>query len=414
MKRNQKKKIILAVVIVAIIIVLITIYCIATKKSPIGLGEENQEEYNLDLTNKYAENDNVKISIENVAYDGKNLILKYDIKSKQDEIFKDLSPDEIHIDRKIKLNSETVKVNNDNSNQVVEKKSDTESEIYDIVEVENVPDKFEIEVRFFENDLTVSGETESDPSDEESNDEDLEEYESEYDEDSNTETEEGVNDPSDEENDDLDENTALSDPGMLEEDATQDDYEEVEAEYNGEQTEEEKNEIKAEEKENDEAETERIGSVTFKGTKEEIQKGVENLEIAEQYEENNVKIESGSIIKTPFKTFLLFDTTISNVKYSQINNGESGDPSAYRINIEDSNNQETDISESQEIKIENEDGTTENIEDSDNLVARVKTRIVLKTNESKELKIQPNYYINPIESTETSNENIGEGFQIEI
>ncbi len=414
MKRNQKKKIILAVVIVAIIIVLITVYCIATKKSPIGLGEENQEEYNLDLTNKYAENDNVKISIENVAYDGKNLILKYDIKSKQDEIFKDLSPDEIHLDRKIKLNSETVKVNNDNSNQVVEKKSDTESEIYDIVEVENVPDKFEIEVRFFENDLTVSGETESDPSDEESNDEDLEEYESEYDEDSNTETEEGVNDPSDEENDDLDENTALSDPGMLEEDATQDDYEEVEAEYNGEQTEEEKNEIKAEEKENDEAETERIGSVTFKGTKEEIQKGVENLEIAEQYEENNVKIESGSIIKTPFKTFLLFDTTISNVKYSQINNGESGDPSAYRINIEDSNNQETDISESQEIKIENEDGTTENIEDSDNLVARVKTRIVLKTNESKELKIQPNYYINPIESTETSNENIGEGFQIEI
>lgn len=414
MKRNQKKKIILAVVIIAIIIVLITVYCIATKKSPIGLGEENQEEYNLDLTNKYAENDNVKISIENVAYDGKNLILKYDIKSKQDEIFKDLSPDEIQLDRKIKLNSETVKVNNDNSNQVVEKKSDTESEIYDIVEVENVPDKFEIEVRFFENDLTVSGETESDPSDEESNDEDLEEYESEYDEDSNTETEEGVNDPSDEENDDLDENTALSDSGMLEEDATQDDYEEVEAEYNGEQTEEEKNEIKAEEKENDEAETERIGSVTFKGTKEEIQKGVENLEIAEQYEENNVKIESGSIIKTPFKTFLLFDTTISNVKYSQINNGESGDPSAYRINIEDSNNQETDISESQEIKIENEDGTTENIEDSDNLVARVKTRIVLKTNESKELKIQPNYYINPIESTETSNENIGEGFQIEI
>lgn len=414
MKRNQKKKIILAIVIVAIIIVLITVYCIATKKSPIGLGEKNQEEYNLDLTNKYAENDNVKISIENVAYDGKNLILKYDIKSKQDEIFKDLSPDEIHLDRKIKLNSETVKVNNDNSNQVVEKKSDTESEIYDIVEVENVPDKFEIEVRFFENDLTVSGETESDPSEEESNDEDLEEYESEYDEDSNTETEEGVNDPSDEENDDLDENTALSDPGMLEENATQDDYEEVEAEYNGEQTEEEKNEIKAEEKENDEAETERIGSVTFKGTKEEIQKGVENLEIAEQYEENNVKIESGSIIKTPFKTFLLFDTTISNVKYSQINNGESGDPSAYRINIEDSNNQETDISESQEIKIENEDGTTENIEDSDNLVARVKTRIVLKTNESKELKIQPNYYINPIESTETSNENIGEGFQIEI
>ena len=414
MKRNQKKKIILAVVIVAIIIVLITVYCIATKKSPIGLGEENQEEYNLDLTNKYAENDNVKISIENVAYDGKNLILKYDIKSKQDEIFKDLSPDEIHLDRKIKLNSETVKVNNDNSNQVVEKKSDTESEIYDIVEVENVPDKFEIEVRFFENDLTVSGETESDPSEEEANDEDLEEYESEYDEDSNTETEEEVNDPSDEENDDLEENTALSDPGMLEEDATQDDYEEVEAEYNGEQTEEEKNEIKAEEKENDEAETERIGSVTFKGTKEEIQKGVENLEIAEQYEENNVKIESGSIIKTPFKTFLLFDTTISNVKYSQINNGESGDPSAYRINIEDSNNQETDISESQEIKIENEDGTTENIEDSDNLVARVKTRIVLKTNESKELKIQPNYYINPIESTETSNENIGEGFQIEI
>lgn len=414
MKRNQKKKIILAVVIIAIIIVLITVYCIATKKSPIGLGEKNQEEYNLDLTNKYAENDNVKISIENVAYDGKNLILKYDIKSKQDEIFKDLSPDEIHLDRKIKLNSETVKVNNDNSNQVVEKKSDTESEIYDIVEVENVPDKFEIEVRFFENDLTVSGETESDPSEEESNDEDLEEYESEYDEDSNTETEEGVNDPSDEENDDLDENTALSDPGMLEENATQDDYEEVEAEYNGEQTEEEKNEIKAEEKENDEAETERIGSVTFKGTKEEIQKGVENLEIAEQYEENNVKIESGSIIKTPFKTFLLFDTTISNVKYSQINNGESGDPSAYRINIEDSNNQETDISESQEIKIENEDGTTENIEDSDNLVARVKTRIVLKTNESKELKIQPNYYINPIESTETSNENIGEGFQIEI
>ena len=414
MKRNQKKKIILAVVIIAIIIVLITVYCIATKKSPIGLGEKNQEEYNLDLTNKYAENDNVKISIENVAYDGKNLILKYDIKSKQDEIFKDLSPDEIHLDRKIKLNSETVKVNNDNSNQVVEKKSDTESEIYDIVEVENVPDKFEIEVRFFENDLTVSGEAESDPSEEESHDKDLEEYESEYDEDSNTETEEGVNDPSDEENDDLDENTALSDPGMLEEDATQDDYEEVEAEYNGEQTEEEKNEIKAEEKENDEAETERIGSVTFKGTKEEIQKGVENLEIAEQYEENNVKIESGSIIKTPFKTFLLFDTTISNVKYSQINNGESGDPSAYRINIEDSNNQETDISESKEIKIENEDGTTENIEESDNLVARVKTRIVLKTNESKELKIQPNYYINPIESTETSNENIGEGFQIEI
>ena len=77
MKRNQKKKIILAVVIIAIIIVLITVYCIATKKSPIGLGEKNQEEYNLDLTNKYAENDNVKISIENVAYDGKNLILKY-------------------------------------------------------------------------------------------------------------------------------------------------------------------------------------------------------------------------------------------------------------------------------------------------------------------------------------------------
>lgn len=221
-----------------------------------------------------------------------------------------------------------------------------------------MPDKFEIEVGFFENDLTVSGETESDDtSEDEPNDEDLEEYESEYDEDAEPE---------------------------------------------------------AEEKENDEAETERIGSVTFKGTKEEIQKGVENLEIAEQYEKNNVKVESGAIIKTPFKTFLLFDTTISNVKYSQINNGESGDPSAYRINIEDSNNQETDINESQEVKIENEDGTTDNIEDSDNLVARVKTRIALKTNESKELKIQPNYYINPVDSTDTSSENIGEGFQIEI
>lgn len=57
MRKNQKKKIILAVVIVAIIIVLITVYCMATKKSPIGLGQENQEEYKLDLTNKYAEND---------------------------------------------------------------------------------------------------------------------------------------------------------------------------------------------------------------------------------------------------------------------------------------------------------------------------------------------------------------------
>lgn len=341
-KRKNGLIISIVIIIVLLIVTIITVLIVKNNKRNII-----QEDYSIELTGKFAENDNVKIYIDNVAYSGDYLILKYHViaKDEKSEIFQDISmvDDEFdfHLPRRILINNKTIEVNEQYSDQITYKVSDTEAILYDVVDVSyiEIPDQMEVEVRFFENDITSYSVFYDD----------IEEY--------------------------------VKDEEIL-----------------------------------DAEETTRIGTIKFKATKNELISGVEVVEIAEEYESNNVLIEEGRILKTPFETFLIINTVISDISYENLYSSGLGNPNLYGVDLEDEDGNTINTGIAQEVILADDEGKPEDDldESSTEITAYLETKImaVNSIDEYETFRIQPYYLVYEDDEEKAYRVKIENGFLI--
>ena len=388
--KKGKKTMVIAVAVIAVILVVAIITAVVTssrKQQKSQSAEQTKEEFTASLDGKYAENDNVKISIDDMSYVGNHLILKYDVKSKDgvtglfENANNELDEFDFHLNRKIKINSETIDAKDDLTDQISYKKSDTEVIVYDVIELENIPDKIDLQVKFFENDYTAGN---SKDDDEETTVDEGEDADEEEDDDSEL-VDDSVNENEVEE--EVPEDTSEE---YKEEDATEDDVEEVEAEYNGEQSDAEKEEVSKANAEDDAADTEEIGSIKVKTTRQDLEKDTDIVEITDGYQAQNVTIQGEKLIKTSTETFLIVESTIDNVEYAKIDSQENGDPSIYRIDVKDENGNS--LKQGSNQYVEYDDGETVQIdENSSNIKATIKSIILLTNSDSENMEVEPYY-----------------------
>lgn len=388
MKRG-KKTMVIAIVVIAVILVVAIITAVVTSNRKQQKGqsaEQTKEEFTASLDGKYAENDNVKISIDDMSYVGNHLILKYDVKSKDgvtglfENANNELEEFDFHLNRKIKINSETIDAKDDLTDQISYKKSDTEVIVYDVIELENIPDKIDLQVKFFENDYTARNSQDDD----EATVDEGEEADEEEDDDSEL-VDDSVNENEVEE--EIPEDTSEE---YKEEDATEEDVEEVEAEYNGEQSDAEKEEVSKANAEDDAADTEEIGSIKVKTTRQDLEKDTDIVEITDGYQAQNLTIQGEKLIKTSTGTFLIVESTVDNVEYAKIDSQENGDPSIYRIDVKDENGNS--LKQGSNQYVEYDDGETVQIdENSSNIKATIKSIILLTNGDSENMEVEPYY-----------------------
>lgn len=387
--KKGKKTMIIAIVVIAVILVIAIITAVVTSNRKQQKGqsaEQTKEEFTASLDGKYAENDNVKISIDDMSYVGNHLILKYDVKSKDgvtglfENANNELEEFDFHLNRKIKINSETIDAKDDLTDQISYKKSDTEVIVYDVIELENIPDKIDLQVKFFENDYTARNSQDDD----EATVDEGEDADEEEDDDSEL-VDDSVNENEVEE--EIPEDTSEE---YKEEDATEEDVEEVEAEYNGEQSDAEKEEVSKANAEDDAADTEEIGSIKVKTTRQDLEKDTDTVEITDGYQAQNLTIQGEKLIKTSTGTFLIVESTVDNVEYAKIDSQENGDPSIYRIDVKDENGNS--LKQGSNQYVEYDDGETVQIdENSSNIKATIKSIILLTNGDSENMEVEPYY-----------------------
>ena len=287
---------------------------------------------------------------------------------------------DFHLNRKIKINSETIDAKDDLTDQISYKKSDTEVIVYDVIELENIPDKIDLQVKFFENDYTARNSQDDD----EATVDEGEEADEEEDDDSEL-VDDSVNENEVEE--EIPEDTSEE---YKEEDATEEDVEEVEAEYNGEQSDAEKEEVSKANAEDDAADTEEIGSIKVKTTRQDLEKDTDIVEITDGYQAQNLTIQGEKLIKTSTGTFLIVESTVDNVEYAKIDSQENGDPSIYRIDVKDENGNS--LKQASNQYVEYDDGETVQIdENSSNIKATIKSIILLTNDDSENMQVEPYY-----------------------
>lgn len=387
--KKGKKTMVIAIVVIAVILVIAIITAVVTSNRKQQKGqsaEQTKEEFTASLDGKYAENDNVKISIDDMSYVGNHLILKYDVKSKDgvtglfENANNELEEFDFHLNRKIKINSETIDAKDDLTDQISYKKSDTEVIVYDVIELENIPDKIDLQVKFFENDYTARNSQDDD----EATVDEGEDADEEEDDDSEL-VDDSVNENEVEE--EIPEDTSEE---YKEEDATEEDVEEVEAEYNGEQSDAEKEEVSKANAEDDAADTEEIGSIKVKTTRQDLEKDTDTVEITDGYQAQNLTIQGEKLIKTSTGTFLIVESTVDNVEYAKIDSQENGDPSIYRIDVKDENGNS--LKQGSNQYVEYDDGETVQIdENSSNIKATIKSIILLTNGDSENMGVEPYY-----------------------
>lgn len=393
--KKGKKTMAIVVLIIAVILVIaiITAVVSSSRKKQNGQGaEQSKEEFTASLDGKCAENDTVKITIDDMSYVGNNLIIKYDVVSKDENAnlfwnaYNELDEFDFHLNRKIKINSDTVSTKEDLSDQISYKESDSEVVVYDVIEIDSLPDNIDLQVEFFENDYTAGTTDDEDTT----NDETANEENVTTDDDPDEEEDENVEPANEEPVDDGEEIPEDNTVEYKEEDATEEDYQEVESDYNGEQSDEEKAEQKKLDAEDDASDTEQIGSIKVKATKQDLEKDTDVVEIADGYQAQNVTIEGEKIIKTASDSIVIVETSITDVDYQKIDSQESGDPSIYRIDVRDENGNSLNYASNQSV--EYDDGETTQIdENSRNIKATVKSIILLSDKDKEDMEVVPYY-----------------------
>ena len=149
MKKN--KKIIIATIIIVVILVItlvaVLIYKGNTGKLPFV---ETKEEIV-----KMVENDNLKVTINDVATTKDYMIIEYEIEGKIENEFENAS--EYKLKREVKVNGKTIASDTDGMEQMVYKESDKKIKLYDLINIsdKDIPEDYKLEIDAYDWDRSI-------------------------------------------------------------------------------------------------------------------------------------------------------------------------------------------------------------------------------------------------------------------
>lgn len=312
---NNKKKILIGLSVIILIIVLVVVALLLenNKKEDMISNTISRVKYEVsEEKKKFIENENLKITVNNMALVDEYLIIEYDvnIKEKAKEYFSILetidNDFEYKISRNLIINGEVISEYYDLTTQISYKVSDNEAKVYDLINVSDIEleKEFELDVEFIDNieeiiSVDVEDDSESEEAVEDEVNPDLIELAEEYEE------------------FDVDEETLEEFSGEDEKDFDNLEQDDDSAELIDENQEEENEEIEDFE-EKDENESVKIvaGILKFSVNKDEITEGtvVEELENVNS-NDGDFYITGKKVLKTAFRSFVIFESEINNVSY---------------------------------------------------------------------------------------------------
>lgn len=312
---NNKKKILIGLSVIILIIVLVVVALLFgnNKKEDMISNTISRVKYEVsEEKKKFIENENLKIIVNNMALVDEYLIIEYDvnIKEKAKEYFSILetidNDFEYKISRNLIINGEVISEYYDLTTQISYKVSDNEAKVYDLINVSDIEleKEFELDVEFIDNieeiiSVDVEDDSESEEAVEDEVNPDLIELAEEYEE---------FN---------VDEETLEEFSGEDEKNVDNLEQDDDSAELIDENQEEDNEEIEDFE-EKDENESVKIvaGILKFSVNKDEITGGtvVEELENVNS-NDGDFYITGKKVLKTAFRSFVIFESEINNVSY---------------------------------------------------------------------------------------------------
>ena len=297
---SKKHIIIIIAAILLIIAIIVGIVALNKKGKIIKLKEDNS--FKLDFTDKVVEDDYQKVAVKDIAVAENYFFIKYDIDIKEKGkklLDAEISNDETFsytLNRIITINGEEIDKTNGESYQIAQKIDEDTLSVYDIVKVDSIPDKFNIDIDFIktnEGEYVTQAEREMEKSVYQEHMETTQIDEWNYQED-------------DEEDDESLEITAL-DPNEtpIPVDMTEVDHT---------------------------VEIELAGTKTFRGTKQEASQNVEVKYLNGELNATNLVVKPNFIVTTPYDRFLVVSSTIDNISQATDNDL---DPDLFKIDVQD-------------------------------------------------------------------------------
>lgn len=416
MKKN--KKIIIATIIIVVILVItlvaVLIYKGNTGKLPFV---ETKEEIV-----KMVENDNLKVTINDVATTKDYMIIEYEIEGKIENEFENAS--EYKLKREVKVNGKTIASDTDGMEQMVYKESDKKIKLYDLINIsdKDIPEDYKLEIDAYDWDRSIREQlknveinSDQDTNNElENNDEEeiqTDEEETQEDDTENVEEEAtGEEEPEevDANMDEVQETTEDIENTETDDEDTQDDETDIESD------DENSVEIKAPETDNtttNEVETpfqgySKIGTLREELSKTETTSNATTNTKVDKTETEDTTTTVKQIIKTKSTKFIVVETEMKNVSSEKMEQDETYYPQNLSINVQDANGNSINTSQLQDIQMydkngknwdgpelvgDDEDGEVTTIEDG---TAKIKTVIGLigENKDLSKIKIQPYFY----------------------
>jgi len=418
MKKN--KKIIIATIIIVVILVItlvaVLIYKGNTGKLPFV---ETKEEIV-----KMVENDNLKVTINDVATTKDYMIIEYEIEGKIENEFENAS--EYKLKREVKVNGKTIASDTDGMEQMVYKESDKKIKLYDLINIsdKDIPEDYKLEIDAYDWDRSIREQlknveinSDQDTNNElENNDEEEIQTDEEEIQEDDTETEnveeEATGEEEPEEVDanmnEVQETTEDIENTETDDEDTQDDETDIESD------DENSVEIKAPETDNtttNEVETpfqgySKIGTLREELSKTETTSNATTSTRVDKTETEDATTTVKQIIKTKSAKFIVAETEMKNVSSEKMEQDETYCPSNLSINVQDANGNSINTYQLQDVQMydkngknwdgpeligDDENGEITTIEDG---TAKIKNVIGLlgENNDLTKIKIQPYFF----------------------
>lgn len=360
---GKNKKIIIAGIIVAIVIIL-CIGLVCTRKEKM-----NNQEMHIKETVETIENENMKVTLSDVATVEKYIIIEYDVELKNniENTYNDyINGIDYILERDVKIDRKIISTINLETEQLARKISENQIKVYDVIETDKISDIYKLEVDIYDSNNIIKEEFEK-----------IEET-SEYDE--------NIEEINENETEDLEDN-----------------YEEVtidsEEYFSSQEYTEEKeyDDIVIEDLDESRNYEEKLGTLQIELKKQDTETKANIIKLNKEIKAENITTEIKEIIETNTAKIIIADTEQKNITEKMVEK-ELKNPEDFEINIQDENGNTIDTSKKSSVKIYNENGEEwygygeESATTLGEGTAKIKTIIGIFNKEIKIINLQPIFY----------------------
>lgn len=361
MEKN-KKIIITSIIVVTVIILCIGLVC--TRKEKL-----NNQEMHIEETVKTIENENMKVTLSDVATVEKYIIIEYDVELKNniEDVYNDyINGIDYILERDVKIDGKTISTINSETEQLAHKISENQIKIYDIIETNKIAYIYKLEVDIYDSNNIIKEEFDE-----------IEEA-SEYDEN----TEEINENETEDLEDNYEEVTIDSEEYFLSPEYTE------EIEYD---------DIVIEDLDESRNYEEKLGTLQIELRKQDTDTKANIIKSNKEIEAENITTEVKEIIETNTAKIIIADTEQKNITEEMIEK-ELKNPENFEINIQDESGNTIDTSKKSSVKIYNENGEEwygyggESATALGEGTAKIKTIIGIFNKEIKTINLQPIFY----------------------